>query len=403
MVTLLLVAIAIFIGLYMAWNIGANDVANSMSTAVGAKAITLRQAVIIASILNVVGAVLVGKHVTDTIKGKIIDISMVTENEAVLGFLAALMAASIFVTLATWKELPVSTTHAIIGGVTGFGLIGGGIDAVNWVTLRNVTAAWVLSPFAGAALAFVMVRLIRKVIFDVKDPIASAKKWSPLFIGLTIFIILMSIFSKTRAGELLGYNIYEYSIISVALASVVGLAGFYFTRRLTNNQKGGTYGAVEGLFRRLQVITSCYVAFSHGANDVANAMGPLAVILTLGWKEIDTVYLLALGGVGLTVGITTWGYKVIKTVGGKITALTNTRGFSVDFAATTVVLTASKFGLPVSTSHAVVGSVIGVGLARGLDAVDLSVIKKIVYSWLLTLPATAVGSILIYRGLVLLF
>jgi len=202
MVTIVLVAIAIFAGLYMAWNIGANDVANSMSTAVGAKAITLRQAIVIASILNVVGAILVGNHVTDTIKDKIIDISMVTEHEAVLGFLAALLAASIFVMLATWRELPVSTTHAIIGGVTGFGLIGGGIEAVNWITLRNVAASWVLSPFAGAALAFIMFRLIRKLIFDVKDPVASAKKLSPFFIGLTIFIILMSIFSKTRAGDM---------------------------------------------------------------------------------------------------------------------------------------------------------------------------------------------------------
>ena len=403
MVTIVLVAIAIFAGLYMAWNIGANDVANSMSTAVGAKAITLRQAIVIASILNVVGAILVGNHVTDTIKDKIIDMSMVTEHEAVLGFLAALLAASLFVMLATWRELPVSTTHAIIGGVTGFGLIGGGVEAVNWVTLRNVAASWVLSPFAGAALAFIMFRLIRKIIFDAKDPIASAKKLSPFFIGLTIFIVLMSVFSKTRAGEILGYTIYEYVIISLVLASLVGLVGSYHTRRISINREGKTYDIVEGLFRRLQVITSCYVAFSHGANDVANAMGPLAVILAFGWKEIDTVYLLGLGGIGLTVGITTWGYKVIKTVGGRITDLTNTRGFSVEFAAASVVLTASKLGLPVSTSHAVVGSVIGVGLARGLDAVDLNIIKKIVYSWLLTLPATVMGSILIYRGLILLF
>lgn len=400
---LLLFAIAIFAGLYMAWNIGANDVANSMSTAVGAKAITLRQALIIAAVLNFVGAILVGKHVTDTIKGKIVDVSLMGEHEVVLGFLAALLAASIFVTFSTWRELPVSTTHAIIGGVAGFGLIGGGIEAVKWTTLSRVAASWVLSPFAGAALAFLMFRVIRKFIFDVKDPVASAKKMSPFFVGLTIFIILMSIFTKTRAGAMLGYSIEEFIILSLVLSSVVGFIGYFFAKRVKARRKVRKYDIVEGLFRRLQVMTSCYVAFSHGANDVANAMGPLAVILTLAWKEVDTIYLLALGGIGLAVGITTWGYKVIRTVGGRITALTNTRGFSVDFAAATVVLTASKLGLPVSTSHAVVGSVIGVGLARGLDAVDLSIIKKIVYSWLLTLPATAIASILIYKGLVILF
>jgi PiT family inorganic phosphate transporter len=394
---------AILAGLYMAWNIGANDVANSMSTAVGAKAITLRQALVIAAILNFVGAVLVGKHVTDTIKGKIVDVSLMGDNEVVLGFLAALLAASIFVTLSTWKELPVSTTHAIIGGVAGFGLIGGGIDAVQWITLSRVAASWVLSPFAGAALAFVMFRVIRKFIFDAKDPVASAKKMTPFFVALTIFIILMSIFTKTRAGAMFGYSTIEFVIFSIVLSSVVGFIGYVFAKRVKARRKVRKYDIVEGLFRRLQVMTSCYVAFSHGANDVANAMGPLAVILTLAWKEVDTIYLLALGGVGLALGITTWGYKVIRTVGGRITALTNTRGFSVDFAAATVVLTASKLGLPVSTSHAVVGSVIGVGLARGLDAVDLGIIKKIIYSWLLTLPASAITSILIYKGLIILF
>lgn len=402
MLIAILVIISVFAGLYMAWNIGANDVANSMSTAVGAKAITLKQAIIIASILNFLGAVLVGKHVADTIKGKIIDITLFADNEIVIGFLAALISASVFVTLATWKELPVSTTHAIIGGVTGFGLIGGGIEAVKWDTLRNVAASWVLSPFAGAALAFIMFKIIRILIFDVKDPIANAKKLSPFFIGLTIFIILLSIFSKTRAGEILGYSLTEYIIISIIVASITGVSGYYYMRKTKSKNKSKKYDIVEGLFRRLQVLTSCYVAFSHGANDVANAMGPLAVILVFGWQEIDLIYLLALGGVGLAVGISTWGYKVIKTVGGRITTLTNTRGFSVDFAAATVVLTASKLGLPVSTSHAVVGSVIGVGLARGLDAIDLSIIKKIVYSWLLTLPATSLGAILIYRGLILL-
>ena len=400
---LIIAIIAGIAGLYMAWNIGANDVANSMSTAVGAKAITLRQALVIASILNFLGAVLVGKHVTDTIKNKIIDVSLMSQHDVTLGFLAALLSASLFVTFSTWRELPVSTTHAIVGGVAGFGLIGGGMEMVHWDTLAQVVASWVLSPFAGAALAFFMFKVIQKLIFDVADPVARAKQLSPLFIGLTIFIILLSIFTKTRVGTELNYTMGEYILISLVMSAAAGLAGYLFFVKTRAHAKKKKYDVVEGLFRRLQVMTSCYVAFSHGANDVANAVGPVAVILAFSWQEVDTVYLLAFGGIGLALGITTWGYKVIRTVGGRITALTNTRGFSVDFAAATVVLVASKMGMPISTSHAVVGAVIGVGLARGLDAVDLGVIKKIVYSWLLTLPATAFVSILIYRGLIILF
>ncbi len=400
---LIIAIIAGIAGLYMAWNIGANDVANSMSTAVGAKAITLRQALVIASILNFLGAVLVGKHVTDTIKNKIIDVSLMSQHDVTLGFLAALLSASLFVTFSTWRELPVSTTHAIVGGVAGFGLIGGGMEMVHWDTLTQVVASWVLSPFAGAALAFFMFKVIQKLIFDVADPVARAKQLSPLFIGLTIFIILLSIFTKTRVGTELNYTMGEYILISLVMSAAAGLAGYLFFVKTRAHAKKKKYDVVEGLFRRLQVMTSCYVAFSHGANDVANAVGPVAVILAFSWQEVDTVYLLAFGGIGLALGITTWGYKVIRTVGGRITALTNTRGFSVDFAAATVVLVASKMGMPISTSHAVVGAVIGVGLARGLDAVDLGVIKKIVYSWLLTLPATAFVSILIYRGLIILF
>jgi len=205
---------------------------------------------------------------------------------------------------------------------------------------------------------------------------------------------------KTRVGELLEYDLKEYILLSLLIAFIASIFGFLLLRKVA----GRGYDIVEGLFRRLQVMTSCYVAFSHGANDVANAIAPVAVVLVIALQmNIDPMYLLALGGMGIAIGIVTWGYKVIRTVGGKITALTNTRGFAIDFSAATVVLVASKLGMPISTTHTVVGAVIGVGLARGLDAVDLSIIKKIVYSWLLTLPATAILSILIYRGLTILF
>ncbi|MCD6331318.1 MAG: inorganic phosphate transporter [Thermoplasmata archaeon] len=396
---LAIIIIAIFSGLYMAWNIGANDVANSMSTAVGAKAITMKQALIIAAVLDFLGAVLVGKHVTDTVKGKIIDTASMEPTLVALGFLASLLSASIFVTLATWKELPVSTTHAIVGGITGFGLIQGGLGVVKWKTLGQVVASWVISPIAGAALAFLMFGIIRVFIFARKDPVKWARYVSPFFVALTIFIILLSVFMKTRVGVILGYETEEYVLISLFFAFIAGLISIFLARRFI----GRGYEVVENLFRQLQIMTSCYVAFSHGANDVANAVAPVAVVIAIAWKEVDAIYLLAFGGIGIALGILTWGYKVIKTVGGRITALTNTRGFSVDFSAATVVLVASKLGLPISTSHAVVGAVIGVGLARGLAAIDLSVIKKIIYSWLFTLPSTIALSILIYSGLTIIF
>ena len=405
MLAVLLIIIAIFAGLYMAWSIGANDVANSMSTAVGAKAITLRQALLIASVLNFLGAVLVGKHVTDTIQKGILNIYSsggelaLSEHSIMLGFLGALLSAGIFVTIATWKELPVSTTHAVIGGVIGFGLIQGGIELVKWKTVGAVATSWILSPLVGGAIAFIMFKIIAYFVLATDEPLKRAKKAGPVFIGLTIFIIFLSIFMKTRVGNLLGYELKTYIFISLLIGFIASLAGFFILKRM----RGKGYEIVEGLFRRLQIMTSCYVAFSHGANDVANAVAPVGVVLALAWRNVDAVYLLALGGLGIAIGIITWGYKVIKTVGGRITALTNTRGFAIDFSAATVVLVASKLGMPISTTHTVVGAVIGVGLARGLDAVDLSVIKKIIYSWLLTLPASAIIAILIYRGLLLIF
>ncbi|RLC54850.1 MAG: phosphate permease [Chloroflexota bacterium] len=403
----LILLLAIFAGFYMAWSIGANDVANSMSTAVGAKAITLRQAVLIAAILNFAGAVFVGKHVTDTIKGGIVNTAMIgDEHTVMLGFLAALLSAAIFVTLSTWKELPVSTTHAVIGGITGFGLIAGGTSVIAWKKLGEVASSWVLSPIAGAVIAFLVFRLIVHFVFSADKPEEATKKFGPFFIGMTFFIIFISLFTKTRIGDMFFNSMKEVLIVSLFIAFLAAITGFFLMKRMGG--KGTEYEAVEFLFRRLQIMTSCYVAFSHGANDVANAIAPVTVVFTtllgnVSWIGNLTYYLLAFGGIGIAIGILTWGYKVIRTLGSRITKLTNTRGFSVDFGAATTILVASKLGLPISTSHTVVGAIIGVGLARGLEAVDLRIIKNIIYSWMLTLPATVVTSILIYRGLTIVF
>jgi len=391
------------IGFYMAWNIGANDVANSMATAVGAKAITFKQAVLIAGILNFVGAVLLGPHVAETVKGKIVNTEMIADPQILLlGFVASLLAAALWVTLSTWKSMPVSTTHSIIGALMGFGIIAGGMSAVNWGKVSSVAASWVLSPVVGCILAFLVFKIIVKLIFAKDKPVKSAKIVGPLIIGVTAFLIVSSLLLKTTLSDILGISDLPQALLISTVVSIVVSALAMFLLRNIEATSVEDYVTVEGIFRKLQIITSCYVAFSHGANDVANAIGPVAAIVPLASSgEMSPaaqipLYLLALGGIGITVGCLTWGRRVMRTVGGRITSLTNTRGFSVDFGAATTVLVASKLGLPVSTSHTVVGAVIGVGLARGLEAVDLSVIKKIVVSWLLTLPVAAGTSIVIF-------
>jgi PiT family inorganic phosphate transporter len=385
----------------MAWSIGANDVANSMSTAVGAKAITFKQAVLIAGVLNLIGAVFVGSHVTDTVRKGIVDVTGIDNHILLLGFVASLLAAAIWVTLSTWKEMPISTTHSIIGALMGFGLIAGGTSSIMWGKIGAVVASWILSPLAGCILAFIIFKIIIRTIFSKEKPVKSAKIVGPIIIGFTAFLILNSLILKTPFGKSIGLSD-SYTLLIAGIISVfIGLIGIFLLRNIEDS-KTEDYGTVEGIFRKLQIITSCYVAFAHGANDVANAIGPIASIIPLaqgldiGGTVDVPIALLALGGLGIAVGCMTWGRRVMRTVGGRITNLTNTRGFSVDFGAATTVLICSKFGLPISTSHTVVGAVIGVGLARGLEAVNLNVIKKIIISWILTLPIAAGTSIGIF-------
>ena len=390
------------IGFYMAWSIGANDVANSMATAVGAKAITFKQAVLIAGILNFVGAVFVGPHVAETIKGGIVKSDMIVDPHVLLlGFIASLLAAAFWITLSTWKEMPISTTHSIIGALIGFGIIAGGFSSINWGKLGQVAASWIISPIAGCIIAFFVFKVIVKLIFAKEEPVKSAKIVGPLIIGVTAFLIASSLLLKTELSKILGVSELSHVIlISTSVSMVVIILGIFLLRNI-EAKSVEDYATVEGIFRKLQIITSCYVAFSHGANDVANAIAPVAAIVPLASGEMSLTAqippeLLALGGIGIAVGCLTWGKRVMKTVGGRITRLTNTRGFSVDFGAATTVLIASKLGLPISTSHTVVGAVIGVGLARGLEAIDLSIIKKIIVSWLLTVPVAAATSAAIF-------
>lgn len=396
----LILIIGYIFGFYMAWNIGANDVANSMASAVGAKAITVRQAVFIAGILNVVGAVFIGSHVTNTIRKSIVSTEILNDPHlALIGALSALLAAALWVSFATWKSLPVSTTHAIVGAMIGFGIMAGGFGVINWPKLGAVVLSWIISPVFSLLIAYAGFKLIVRLILSRNDTYAAALRLSPLFIGLAGFVIVLSFLFKTPLGKDLSISMPMAMIVALICAALLGLAGRMLLKKFVLN-KGK--GSTEEIFRKIQIGTSCYVALAQGANDVANAIGPLAVIYFLvktggvGTQVPVPVFLLLFGGIGIAMGISMAGYRVMKTLGTKITTLTNTRGFCVDFAAATTVLLASKMGLPVSTTHAAVGGVLGVGLARGMEAVNFRIVFQIMVYWVLTVPAAAITSMIIF-------
>ena len=390
----------------MAWNIGANDVANSMASAVGAKAITIRQAVFIAGILNVCGAVFIGSHVTNTIRKGIVSTEILADPHlALIGALSALLAAAMWVSFATWKSLPVSTTHSIVGAMIGFGIMAGGFSVINWGKLAAVVMSWVISPVFSLIISFLMFKVIVRLVLSKKDRFIMALKSSPFFIGLAFFVVILSFLFKTPLGKKLSVSTPEALIIALFSAVLLGFSGKMLLKRFI---KGDLPNGTEEIFRRIQIGTSCYVALAQGANDVANAIGPLAVIYFLvktgsvGAKVPVPFFLLFFGGVGIACGISMAGYRVMDTIGKRITTLTNTRGFCVDFAAATTVLIASKMGLPVSTTHAAVGGVMGVGIARGIEAVNFSIVFKIMIYWVLTVPAAAITSMTIFKILQLI-
>lgn len=390
--------ITIAVGLFMAWAIGANDAANSMSTAVGAGAITPKQAVIIAGILEFTGAYFFGKSVTETIRKGIINPSQITEPTVLIyGSIAALLAATLWLLIATKFGLPVSTTHSIIGGIVGYGIVYAGMGIVNWGKMAQVVASWILSPVFGAIMAFAVFKAISRTILQSSTPVKSAKNYSPIWIGLAFVVIGAMFYIKVMHGKSL-LIAFRYGVLAGFVAFLIS---FVVLRR--NFKSADPYIGVEMIFKKVQVLTSAYVALSHGANDVANAIGPVAAVYAVatmgltGMKVPVPKWILAMGGLGIAVGVATYGYKVMETVGKKITELTNTRGFSIDFSAATVVLIASWLGLPISTTHTVVGAVIGVGLARGVKAINKNIVKDIIISWFVTVPIAAIVSGIIFK------
>ena len=403
-----LLVVAIAISYYMAFNIGSNDGANSMADAVGSKAISLSWAVILAGIFEFAGAVLVGSHVSDTVRKGIVDTQAFLQRPEILayGMMCALLSSAIWLHSASLFGMPVSTTHSIVGAVFGFGLVFGGFGEVNWEKMEQIVASWFISPLVGGIMAFLIFRLITRHILARAKPILAARKGVPIctFVTFTT-VILATIFKglKHLHLDLSGYEAVGFSIAGGVVAA--GISVFLMKRIPVDKENKPVHyqlAFVEKIFVPMVVITSCSVAFAHGANDVANAIGPLAAIAEIVQthdipkKVTVDLWVLILGGSGIAIGLITLGHRVIKTVGTEITQLTPTRGVAADIGATITVLTASKMGLPISTTHTLVGAVLGVGLARGISAINVKIVKSIFTSWLATVPFTASLTVVFY-------
>lgn len=462
---LVLLILALVFGFYMAWSIGANDVANAMGTSVGSGALTLKRAVIVAAVLEFSGALLVGMHVSETVRKGIIDPEVFSAVPMlfIYGMLAALLSAAIWLQIASFYGWPVSTTHSIVGSILGFGVVVGGVECVYWSKVLSIVASWVVSPLTSGIISFLIFTLIRRTIFHAPKPVEAAKKLTPFLVFAVFFILTLVLVFKglknlhldlsfqhsIAVGILVGisaaivsyflmlrikiqpdieerqeedttqlemnfekslkhlHNLQEFSTgainkeISKVVNKVSELKGLIQSKPSTRDDDI-EYRTVEKIFIYLQILSACFVAFAHGANDVANAIGPLSAIFavlktnTVELNAAVPIWILGLGGIGIVIGLATWGWRVIETVGKRITELTPSRGFAAEFGAATTIVVASKLGLPISTTHTLVGAVLGVGVARGMNALNLTTIRDIIISWLVTIPVGAFLTIILF-------
>ena len=452
--------IALIFGFYAAWNIGANDVANAMGTSVGSKALTLRQAVILAAIFEFLGAVLFGASVSETLERGIVIPEVFADRPFVFinGMLASLLATGLWLQFASYCGIPVSTTHAIVGAIVGFGAIVGGVDAVEWARVGQIAISWIASPLLGAAVSYLIFLLLRQHVFYVRSPLAATKKLLPFIAGAVVMVLSLSMFYRVIAPS---SHVGMKLVISLLIATAVGIASHFFVRKIKVSESASTESEidpnllhdvekakkqlqrvqnllqgeenfrlgdivqdidtlsfslkqkeqpekkkteffwVERIFGFLQIASACLMAFAHGSNDVSNAIGPMAAITTTLQHHFNQtaafpIWALVLGGLGIVIGLATWGWRVIETIGRRITELTPSRGFSAEFGAALTILLASSLGFPISTTHTLVGSVFGVGLAGGLSSLNAKTIRDILVSWVVTIPAGAVLSIICY-------
>jgi phosphate/sulfate permease len=461
--------LTLIIGIYMAWNIGANDIANAISTSVGSKALTLKKAIFVAAIFEFLGAYYLGGNVSKTIQSGIVNPEIFFNDYFIfiLGMISALLATSLWLNLASYLKMPVSTTHAIVGAIVGFGAIVGGTSAVNWNLVFKIALSWIVTPCVSGIISYyIFIFLQRKILYSL-SPLKATKKLVPILIFFTFFVFMQSLIFSNLTNLKIPLSIHFAFLLVIALALLIAFISFFLIKkikldschivlhhpqqvlslekaqkhllRLKLNSKGNTqikaskvlddvnemledvkektkfsemskeYLKVEKIFGYLQVFSVCLIAFAHGSNDVANAIGPVsAIIQTINLKSVNfnsyiPSWILFLGASGIVLGLATWGYRVVETIGHKITALTPSRGFAAEFGAATTILIASKLSLPISTTHALVGSVLGVGLAKGISSLNLRILKDIVLSWIITLPISAFLSILVFYLLKLIF
>ncbi len=394
----------------MAWGIGANDVANAMGTSVGSRALTVKQAIFIAIVFEFLGAYFAGGEVTSTIRKGILDAEQVNAapDQFVFGMIASLLAAGTWLLIASWRGWPVSTTHSIVGALVGFAVVGVSIDAVNWGKLSTIAASWLVSPLLAGTFSFVLIMSVQKLILNTATPIENARRYLPLYMFLVGFMIAMVTLIKGLKNTRLdldfgfGSKLLNALPLSIAIGIFVALLGRMLLKRVGTSNRGG-FDQVESLFAVLMIFTAAAMAFAHGSNDVANAIGPLAAVVStinsggvIASKSAVPAWVLILGAAGIVVGLATYGFRVMATIGRRITELTPSRGFAAELGAATTVVFASSLGLPISTTHTLVGAVLGVGLARGVSALNMSTIGTIVMSWLITLPAGAGFAIIFY-------
>ncbi|MBT8484047.1 MAG: inorganic phosphate transporter [Phycisphaerae bacterium] len=460
----------------MAWGIGANDVANAMGTSVGSRALTLRKAVILAAILEFSGAFFAGTHVSETVRKGIVDPAIFAGDgmSFMLGMLAALLAAGVWLQIASYKGWPVSTTHSIVGAVVGFGVAYAGFAAIHWDKVGTIVASWVVSPLLSGIISFMIFRFLLRHIFASPHPVRSAKRLAPFLVCFVFTILSLAMLFKGLKNLKLDLSFPMALAISLGVGILFALISIRLLRFLTEDPDDAGTGAppapdpavtrglekatkhlerariaapgavkdevsgvldslrqirydatqardfrtntsqyrkVEKLFAYLQILSACFVAFAHGANDVANSIGPMSAIISVARAGGETiaaqapvpVWVLAVGGLGIVLGLATWGWRVMLTIGRKITSLTPTRGFCAEIGAATTIVLASKLGLPISTTHTLVGAVLGVGLARGISALNLNTVRDIAISWVVTIPAGAGLTIVFFYALKMFF
>lgn len=408
--TFIYITLAAVFGIFMAWGIGANDVANAMATSVGSKAITIKQAIILAAIFEFLGAYLAGGQVTKTIRKGIVDLNAFDGNPDLLiwGMLAALLAAGTWLLIASSKGWPVSTTHSIVGAVVGFAAVGVSMDAVSWGKVGTIVMSWVVSPLLAGSIAFAVFMSIQKLVLNTQAPLENAKKYGPIYLFMVGFIIALVTIKKGLKHVGLDVNGGLEFVYAAILGILVALLGIYLIKQVKfdkDAEKRFHFANVEKIFAVLMIFTASAMAFAHGSNDVANAVGPMAAVISiaqsgeLASKSELPSWVLLIGAIGIVIGLATLGYKVMATVGKNITELTPTRGFSAEIAAASTVVLASYTGIPISTTHTLVGAILGVGLARGIAAIDLRIVGNIFMSWVITLPAGAILSILFFYTL----